>query len=443
MTMAFDLLIIGDDEAALCAAAAAARAGAPTALLRRKKAKRARKASFCDLPNFVWRRLDLHEYGVAIEPVSARVTLFEEGKSVATHPAARESKDSLIADNAGDRLVWPDFVEEMKQLGKRSRLKDAAAGANAKNGSALSYLLDDDLLYSVLRQTTASCVDLLEDYFVDPQVKAHVAAHALSTAGLGGEEAGAALVLPEFFDDDAWRVRPTKDSPPLLQTLAAVCRDSGVAIYEDDIGEMAPEGAKHQAVTLAGGEKLKVRYVLFATPQSAAAAGMRADLSPLAAPGGAVAQLRVKLKEPVSAPMGDEHAVYQIVDGLDDLRSARAAAVDGRLPEKLPVEFEFSDNGDIIARTAYCPRAFREDDGARGWTGQDRQVVTKRIMEQLASRLDGLAAKVRKTDIEIIGADAPERPLRLNGAGNIFIQPSRHNAVSEAVKLVDKVLRGE
>ena len=76
MTKAYDIIVIGDDEASLCAAAAAAQHGVHVAILSPpRKAMHSSQASFVAVPNFVWRRFDLHDYGLALEPASARVTL--------------------------------------------------------------------------------------------------------------------------------------------------------------------------------------------------------------------------------------------------------------------------------------------------------------------------------------------------------------------------------
>lgn len=448
MTGTVELLIVGGSEAAYCAAAAAARAGASTALVSRKKGEAAPSPSCCHVPNFVWRRLDLQEYGLALEPVSARVTLLPNGQSVATYRSARETKAALAQAGKQDHVLWADFAADMNKLGGDVSLVHEGAGSASQKSAAqkkskLSYLFGDLETLSAIGQISGSCASLLDDYLGDAGLKAHVAVHALSRAGIGAAEAGGASALPEFLSDEAWRMRPSKDGPPLIKTLETICRDNGVDCRQDEIVDIESEGGRSQTVTFASGDKIKARYIVFASPEAASASGYFGAASPLAARGRATAQLRIKLKKPMAAPAADERAVFQILDDLDDLQSASDAVADGALPEKPPVAFEFAENGDIIAETSYCPKAFREEDEWRGWTGQDRQAMTKRIMDRLSDRIDGLAVNVRKSDLKLFGADGPEKDRFVNGGDNIFILPNRHNAVAEAVKLIDRVLSGE
>jgi len=442
MTATFDLLVIGADEASFSAAAVAARSGASVAIIRLKKQKN-KDVSFCDMPNFVWRRLDLHEYGLSLERISARVTLAPDGETVVTHESVRETKAALAESAKQDHLMWPSFVHDMNASEAAGELRDAAAGAWLNGGAGFSLFTGGVREFSALGQATGSCIAMLDDYLGDDALKAHVAAHALSSSGLGGAEPGSALALSEFFDEHAWRVRADEDSPSLLSTLETVCNDSGVEFFAKDITDVSREGGKQIAASLRGGEKIKARYVLFASPDAAQKAGMRASVSPLAGHGAAKAVLRIVLKNKMPPAAEDDKAVFQILDGLGDLQAARDAALDGKLPEALPIEFEHAPNGDIIVRTSYCPASFREEDGWREWTGQDRQAVTRLMIDQLSSRIPGFAANVRKTKLEVIGAASPERPSAFTGIENVIVQPNRHNAVAAAVRMVDRMLAGD
>jgi phytoene dehydrogenase-like protein len=448
MTATFDLTVIGADEASFSAAAVAARTGASVAIIRPRKRKNM-AATYCDMPNFVWRRLDLHEYGLSLERISARVTLGPDGATVTTHEGVRETQAALAQEGKADHLLWADFVDEMKALEAGRRLRDAATAA-PKNGAAGFSLFSGGVRdCAALGQATGSCAAALDDYLGDDALKTHIAAHALGPSGLGGGEPGSALALSEFFDAHAWRVRPDEGGPSLLSTLETACKDSGVEFFTKDLTGIAREGARHVVVSLADGETIKTRYVLFASPGAALKAGMRASACPLAGHGAATAVMRIALKRPMPPAAQDDKAVFQVLDGAGDLQIAREAALDGRLPDNLPVEFEYAANGDIIVRTAYCPAAFRDDEGWREWTGQDRQAAARRMIDQLARRIPEFSANVRKTKIEVIGAASPDRPPVFAGpdfaAGmeNVIIQPNRHNAVAAAVQLVDRMLAGE
>ncbi len=438
MTTSFDLLVIGADEASLAAAAVAARSGVATALLRSPKQKTT-AVSFCDIPNFVWRRLDLHEYGLIVEPVSSRVTLAPDGEKLTTYKNLNETKSTLAKFDGGDHLIWANFVDEMKNLDAAYGLQETAANVHVNGGGAFRLFTGDVRALSSLTHAASNCKSLLDDYFQDEALKMHVAAHALSSMGLGGHEPGSALALAEFFDDHAWRVRADEDSPSLLSTLETVCRNSGVQIIENKLAEVSTEGGKHRTITLSGGEKIKAGIVFFASPGAAQTAGVRASVSPLAGHGAAKAILRISLKTPMKSMGAGDSAIYQILDRLDDLQKARDNVMDGRLPDNLPVEFEVAPNGDIIVQTAYCPAAFREEDGWREWTGQDRQAVARRMIDQLSSRISGFGSTIRKSKLTVIGAESPDRPAVFTDLENVIVQPSRHNAVAQAVRLVDKV----
>lgn len=440
MTATFDFLVAGEDEASLAAAAAAAQAGARSALLRRpKRPTRAPSASFPSVPNFVWRRFDLQEYGLTLEPASARVTL-APGGAVATYARARETERALAEAGSADYLMWAAFANDMTAFNEAQIYNEALGDASPNRAEAFAALFRDSRSLSALGQLAGPAAAMLDDYFSDETMKIHVGAQALARAGLGGREAGSALALPEFLAEDAWPARIAA-GPSLLSVFEKVCDKAGVEKLEGRILEITDEGGKYRNVVLTGDQKIKTQFIFFASPEAAASAGARSALSPLGAGRHATAVMRLALKNGVKPPAGDEKAVFQIADDFAELQAARDAAAAGRLPERPPVEFEFAANGDIIARTAYCPAVFREEDGERGWTGQDRQAIAARMKERLASRIDGLSGKIVKTEVGIIGAGDPENDVRLSDDENIIIQTSRCNAIAAAVRLVDRALQ--
>jgi phytoene dehydrogenase-like protein len=444
MIATYDLLVVGGDEASLCAAACAARSGARVGVLRPPpESKRRSSGSMCAVPNFVWRRLDLQDYGLSLEPISARVTLMPKGQSVATYASARQTDDALAESGIEDHLLWAPFVSDMARLKEAAKLGDDLGGI-ANGAAPFAAFLEDARQLSALGQLTGSCSDLLDDYFSDPQLKAHVAAHALGVTGFGGKELGTAKILPEFLSDCAWRARVGDDASPLLPILETICEKSGVEFNQGALVSVSAESSKYKTVDISGGEKVKTKFVFFASPEAATLAGVEASFAPLAAGGSVTAVMRFTLKRSLAPPAADKSAVFQIIDDVDELQAARDCAVDGQLPDPLPIEFEFADNGDLIARTSYCPKAFREDNEWRDWTGQDRQVVAARIRQRLASRIKGMSGAVKKTKIVFIGADEGVNGARAVAPRDlVVIQPNRHNAISAAVKLADKVLGHE
>ena len=346
--------MIGGDEASLCAAAAAARAGARTALLRiTQRKKQTAIAATPAIPNFVWRRLDLQDYDLTLEPASARVTLFKEGDPFITYANGRATSDALAESGVEDHFVWADFIEEAASLAAGDVLKAPLTTSTPVSGKALAALLSDPAALDRMARLHGACADLVDDYFTDARLKAHVSAHALSPAGADDREAGSASAVAEFFHEDSWRARTPKDATSLMAVLEQVCKDAGVDAYSGKVTEVIADGAKHVNITIGAEETIKARHVFFATPDAAAAAGVGQNSA-------AHAQftVRFKLSGRIEPPAGDDSAIFQIIDDGSDIREARVAAVNGKLFDGAPVEFEITPNGEIIARTSYFRRRF-------------------------------------------------------------------------------------
>ena len=227
---------------------------------------------------------------------------------------------------------------------------------------------------------------------------------------------------------------------PLFAALEKVCNESGVDTIEGALISVTADGHKHKSVIITGDQKVKTRWVFFATPDAAARAGINWSPSPVAPGNMVTAMMRFKLKKPMTPPTADENAVFFILDDIDELQAARDSAVDGKLPETLPVEFEFAANGDVVARTRYCPKAFREDNEWREWTGQDRQVLAAQITQRLASRLKNFSNSIKKSSIDMIGAETSSGEVIDSPAELFVIQPNHQNTIGAAVQLLDKVL---
>ena len=440
MTAQLDFLVIGDDEPSLCAAACAAKAGAAVGLVRAPgKKKGFQSATAPGIPNDVWRRLDLHEYDLHVDPVSAQVTLLAEDAALATHAGARETSEALARAGVHDGSVWADFIEETRDLAREEFVLTAGSGVPADAAAQLSRMFADPHALDRAARLSGSCRETLDDIFTDERLKNHVCAHALAPSGLGGAEAGSAYALLDWSGEEAWRVRPEGGAKALHAVLEKACKKAGVDFYDGPAKPIPSRSARYKALTVNGHDKLRTRYIFFATPLAAEQAGA-ADANAVFAGGRSVnVVMRFKLTERIVPPSGDVRALFQIIDSASDLRRARDAAVCGKLPERLPIEFEFTDKGDILARTAYCPAAFCEEGEWRGWTSQDRQAVAARIKERLVSRMPALAEAVRSTRIDVAG---PSEEVLFTPSDRIIVQPGRHNAIAAAVNLIDKVMNG-
>ncbi len=432
----FDFLVIGDDEASLAAAAAAAKAGARVVLLAPSDRKKKARPAAPSIPNFVWRRLDLQEYDLTVEPVSARITLFKEGGTFATYANTRATMDALAEQESADHLLWRDFVEDMQALASDHAHGPATKLREPTPKSFASVLGDPEALEKT-SMLYGACADILDDYFSDSRIKTHLAAHALGGGGRGDQEAGSAEILTEFLDVDAWRVRTPKDGPALRVVLEQACQDAGVAITSDKPVEVTQAG-KAVNISFGGEDKIKVKYVFFATPLAARMAGARDGRSALGLAPHAEFTMRFRLADSAETPCGDSSAIFQILDERADIQAARDAAVQGKLYDKLPVEFEYAPNGELIARTSFLPAAFFEAGEWRGWTGQDRQAVAAIIKERLSSRIPDFASHIRRSETEL--SAPPSGDTLFSAIDRVVVQPHRHNAMSAAVKLIDEVM---
>ena len=441
----FDLLVIGDDAPGLCAAACAASAGARVAVARTPSDAKRRRVAGDAIPNFVWRRLDLQKYDISATPVSAIVSVSTDGKIIKTHADAGRAADAIEEAGVEDHIVWPDFVREIEELtqGADRLATRLALGRKPKgvNGeSDRSYCLDD------LTVLASSCEDFLDDYFEDDRLKTHVGVRALAASGLGGKEAGSASALSGMFEASSWPARVFNGASSLEKTLEIVCADAGATVLDAAFHSIDSTAGKHLAVRLSDSEVVKARYVFCPSPDAARRAGLaKLIASPTFANGAARATITISLSDDVDPPGGIENAIFHVVDDLGDLQDARDAVVEGRLPEKLPLEFQFAPPREIIAYTSYCPDRFMEEGAPREWTSQDRQALGARAVEQIAPHVAGLSGKVIRSQVTVDGAyssDDDELTIEV-GDPRIVVQSTGANAIAAAVTLADHLLNGD
>lgn len=435
MGATFDLLVIGDDAPSLCAAAAASARGAST-ILASTGAVTHGGPSVCEIPNFVWRRLELQEFGLETEPVSARVTLLADGDAITTYCGLEDTVEALRERDADGAALWPEMIDDMRALGETG----FDAGLNGGEPSALSFV-DNARALADLGRIAGSGDELIEDFVNGGPLNAHVNVHALAPFGLGGMEAGSAAALPEFFDEDAWRVRAKPGARSIIGALRKACERHGVEAAPPGLERAIADGARHNAILFKGGEKIRSRHIFFACPDAAEAAGY-SGVARGAPANSARAVMRIKLRDRVDPPAGDARALFQIIDDGSEIKTARNEALAGRIFDRLPVEFEFTEKGDIFARTTYIPARLQEEGEWRDWTGQDRQLLSTILINRLSSRIDGLHDQIQKTDLKMIACASDDND-KFSDARNVTLQPRRHNAIGAAVTLIDKVLDDE
>ncbi|MEL6213862.1 MAG: hypothetical protein AAFQ96_09780, partial [Pseudomonadota bacterium] len=160
----------------------------------------------------------------------------------------------------------------------------------------------------------------------------------------------------------------------------------------------------------------------------------------------AEAYVSVKLADQPVRPDVDgagDNTVFFIAESPDEIRAARDAVLEGRTPENPPLTFEFSEK-EIIVRTPYCPKLLASEDGPREWTGQDRQVLGKQIVQRLGKYLNGALTNVQRTDVKIHGASElePERRIATEAVELMAPEPDL-DEIGAAARLALRLVAGE
>jgi len=428
----FDLVVFGAEPSGLAAAACAARTGALCAVIT-TGLERPANTSISDIPNFVWRQLDLHETDLTVEPVSAFVSLFKDGRKIQTHASDQQTQEVLTKLSASDGALWQDFKSEMqRKRTKTNSLHDEIIGDEGD----LEHLMMDGA-------TIESMATVLDDYFEVDELKTHLASVAGLGFGVGGEEPGSAFALASAFGQSSWRIR---NAEKLSQTLTLICERLGVEQFTSAVRRIERRDAKSTDIDFELGDDIRARYVMACSSRIVNAANLKTtgDPSPLTNKDAAEAIISVKLSEAPQPPEGvAEGAVYYVAESVDEIRVAREAVLEGRTPDHPPMMFQFGDK-EILVRTPYCPRIFVSEDGPREWTGQDRQVLGKQVVERLGQYLNGALQDVQRTDVKLYGAVElePEHPLN-NDTPEIAAPLPDINEIGAAANLALRLVAGD
>ncbi|HXI86102.1 MAG TPA: hypothetical protein VNH64_01485, partial [Parvularculaceae bacterium] len=422
-------------------AACAARTGARVALIGRALAPSPRGSSTPSIPDFVWRRLDLHESGLRLRPVGAYVSLFDDGRSLATLSTRRKTQDELERAGVGDYRLWQDFwrpLDALLEEGEAMARRAAVNGARAEASPLLGALAAPKGERTVA-QLAASSRALLDDYFANENLKVHLASAGLALLGLGGDEAGSALAIASMGAPAGWRSRVASRGPSVDLALEEAAKAAGVDIIRQAPVDISID-EKLLKVTLDNDETLRTRRAMAASEGAAAREGLKVSraLAPLARREGAVADIRLKFSKAPPPPTADKDAIFFLADSLASFSEARDAVLDGRLPERPPLSFEYARD-EIIVHAPYCPATLRTEGETRDWTEQDRQAFGRQIIARLAPYLNGAAQNIRRIDVEVSVAGA--RRSAANECG-IAAPPSGHDAIGAAARLALDFVNG-
>ena len=437
MVTSYDVCVIGDDAASRFAAAAASRSGANVALVPLAREKTPPRVSISEIPNALWRRLDLHDFGLKIEPASARVSLMGDDNSCTTYRDQQETEDYFLTSGLDPEFMWADLLDEMAALAPMADLL-------SMDEAPIHALFSTNLAtQSDILRSTQSCNDLIAEFFNASPLSTHICAHALSTTGLGGSEPGSAISVCDFLDETTWPARIGGGVDALDEALKEACEKYNVKTLQGPVVRVVNGPGKSMTLELAGELLIKTSRIFFADPVMAEHAGYAVSFGPTEAVNAAEGVLRLKLKKKISPKVADRQAVFEVVDDIKELVGAREKALMGTLSERVPLTFEFAEDGALIARTRYVPSRLHDDEGWRDWTGQDRQILKKAMIDRLCEALPELKENIRASDLYLEGTTTNDDSAPINDARHVYLQRKRHNAIAAAVALMDKALSDE
>lgn len=408
---AVDLLIIGADAAGLAAAASAAKSGASVALAP-TGGEAPIEGTTGEPPNFVWRILDLHLHDLRLDPAAARATLTEKGALATTADPMRAGEALAARDPSLDHL-WPAFAAEMKRVG--------AGGAHGPD-----------------RFFSANA--LLDDYFADEELKAHLVSAFVAPYGLAGDEAGSAAALAGAGDAPRRRV----SAQALHDALGAAAAKAGVESLPGRLQTLARADGKCWKAIMDNGREARARKAMASSALIGEAAGVRIACggSPLVRRTGAEAVIRIRYDKRPNAAALKEAGVFFTATNRAAILRARNSMIDGRIDEEPVLSFE-ANGKEIIVRAPFCPARLRENGEERDWTGQDRQILGRQAASLIEKTLGGGLGAVREIEVTL-GADPAAGLKRRSFDIPALPAPApSHDAIGAAAALALEIVRDE
>ncbi len=291
-----DAIVIGGGLNGLTAAACLARAGADVLVLERNAglgvstgydlAPGFRVPRYTlgtsNLPARLVADLDLMKHGLRLLRVDGGVSLFPDGAYHASYRDGVTQRRELARFSPRDADSWTRYRRDMLAAVNRLRplLSRSMSDPSRRSIANLRHLLGaaDALaampaneLHDLARLWTLPAADFLADYFESAEVKAHLAAAALSGATLGPcAPTSARLLLRTFMDETVGAsggapatVIPLGGPEAIASAfMAAIVAHGGQVRTEAEVTDIILRKGEARGVALANGEEIYARAVL-------------------------------------------------------------------------------------------------------------------------------------------------------------------------------------
>lgn len=292
----YDALVIGAGVNGLTAAAYLADAGLSVLVLERNSDIGGAAALGEFAPGFsaprypspgaaispaIVRDLDLYRHGLNLVRSDGGVSLFPDGRYVASYRNESVQRRELARHSHRDGDAWLRFSRDMQRaaawldplLSEPPADPVARSFPGARGAASLLRRLDEtgtEELYSDVRLWTLSIADYLDQYFESEQIKAHLAAPALVGAPLGPCAPATAIRLSSLWlgENGTSRgapaiVHPQGGGAALAGALAGATVARGGEIRLDaEVTEITLMSGAATGVVLADGEEIRGRMIL-------------------------------------------------------------------------------------------------------------------------------------------------------------------------------------
>ena len=231
------------------------------------------------LPPELIREFDLGRHGLQMVRREGGVSLFDDGTYVASYTNTHVMQRELARHSQCDADAWPRFARDMQRQAAfiRENLLQTPNDPATRSLSALRTRFSQtkqvagmtpEALYDLTKFWSLSLVDLLGDYFENPEVIAHLAAPALIGRALGPNDPTSATLLPPLWLNGSeggapWRMSPKGGTAALARVLGDIVKARGGEIrFDSEVTDIKMTNKKATAVILADGEEIEAGLVV-------------------------------------------------------------------------------------------------------------------------------------------------------------------------------------